>query len=192
MEINNKYIGTNSSKLKKMSLLIKFVHEKIINNQEIKRLVYYPSKNPLSIRGKDYAGNTITQPDVSNDQVKDLITILPFNPDMAKVKESYVLMNIPNGKFQRNENVLYLDCYIISPSEYMEIAEGLRGHEIAQRISDMFDSLMIDDKKHVEDLGNLEFDLISFANERVSKTNDMIISVLRFKIGLFPLARIRK
>lgn len=192
MSINNKHIGTNAIKLKKMSMLLRFVHDMIINNQEIKRFIFYPTRNPLSLRGKDYSGATINQPDVTNEQVDRLITILPFNPDMAQTLESYILMNVPNGRFDSNGNVLYLDCYIISPSEYMEIAEGLRGHEIAQRISDIFDDMRINDGRYVEELGNLKFDLISFANERVSKTNNMLLSVLRFKVELNPLSRVKR
>ena len=46
-DINNKYLNTVSSKLKKVSMILQYTHEKIIENQEIKRLVYYNTKNMI-------------------------------------------------------------------------------------------------------------------------------------------------
>ena len=53
-DINNKYLNTVSSKLKKVSMILQYTHEKIIENQEIKRLVYYNNRNPLSKKGLTY------------------------------------------------------------------------------------------------------------------------------------------
>lgn len=192
MGVNDRHIGTSSGKLKKMSMLLKFVHEKIIDNQEIKRFVFYSTKNPLSLRGITYKNEKVDQPDVVKSQVEKLITILPFNPDMAQTLESFIFLNIPNGRFDKNGNILYLDCYIISPSEYMEIAEGLRIHEISQRVADIFDDMRVNDKAYEDELGNLKFELASFNNERVSKTNSMLLSVLRFKVELNPLSRVKR
>ena len=49
-DINNKYLNTVSSKLKKVSMILKYTHEKIIENQEIKRLLYYNTKNPFKVK----------------------------------------------------------------------------------------------------------------------------------------------
>ena len=66
--------------LRKASMLIMYVHDKIISNQNIRRMMYYNTKNPLSKIGLTYNGKEISQPDVEEDQVKDLITDLPFSP----------------------------------------------------------------------------------------------------------------
>ena len=56
-DLNNKYIGTFSNKLNKSSLIVAMICETINNNQDIKRLLYYQSLNPLSPLGKYYDGN---------------------------------------------------------------------------------------------------------------------------------------
>ena len=80
MSINNKNLNTESNKIRKASMLIMYVHDKIISNQNIRRMMYYNTKNPLSKIGLTYNGKEIAQPDVEEDQVKDIITDLPFSP----------------------------------------------------------------------------------------------------------------
>ena len=190
-DINNKYLNTVSSKLKKVSMLLEYTHEKIIKNQEIKRLVYYNTKNPLSKKGLKYDNTKIDQPDLTEEDVEDLITLLPFNPDMDITLSNGIFLNAPKAIFG-SSNIMYIDVNIISASEYFEISNGLRLYEIANRISNIFDELYITDESYIEELGNLKFSLEDVESGRLSKDGNMLYTSLRFSINLVPLSRVIK
>lgn len=190
-DINNKYLNTVSSKLKKVSMLLEYTHEKIIENQEIKRLVYYNTKNPLSKKGLKYDNTKIDQPDLTEEDVEDLITLLPFNPDMDITLSNGIFLNAPKAIFG-SSNIMYIDVNIISASEYFEISNGLRLYEIANRISNIFDELYITDESYIEELGNLKFSLEDVESGRLSKDGNMLYASLRFSINLVPLSRVVK
>ena len=190
-DINNKYLNTVSSKLKKVSMILQYTHEKIIENQEIKRLVYYNNRNPLSKKGLTYSNQKVDQPDLTEDDVKDLITLLPFNPDMKIDLCSFIFLNTPSATFSNGDNVIYLDINIVSPAEYFEITTGLRLYEISHKIANIFDGLYIDDEDYIEELGNLKFILDDIAVNRLSNNSSMLWSSLRFSIQLMPQVRVR-
>ena len=190
-DINNKYLNTVSSKLKKVSMILQYTHEKIIENQEIKRLVYYNNRNPLSKKGLTYSNQKVDQPDLTEEDVKDLITLLPFNPDMEIKLSNGVFLNVPKAIFG-SSNIMYIDVNVISASEYFEISNGLRLYEIANRISNIFDELYITDESYIEELGNLKFSLEDAESGRLSKDGNMLYTSLRFSINLVPLSRVVK
>lgn len=190
-DINNKYLNTVSSKLKKVSMILQYTHEKIIENQEIKRLVYYNNRNPLSKKGLTYSNQKVDQPDLTEEDVKDLITLLPFNPDMKIDLCSFIFLNTPSATFSNGDNVIYLDINIVSPAEYFEITTGLRLYEISHKIANIFDGLYIDDEDYIEELGNLKFILDDIAVNRLSNNSSMLWSSMRFSIQLIPQTRIR-
>lgn len=189
-DINNKYLNTVSSKLKKVSMILQYTHEKIIENQEIKRLVYYNNRNPLSKKGLTYSNQKVDQPDLTEEDVKDLITLLPFNPDMKIDLCSFIFLNTPSATFSNGDNVIYLDINIISPAEYFEITTGLRLYEISHKIANIFDGLYIDDEDYIEELGNLKFILDDVAVNRLSNNSSMLWSSMRFSIQTTPLGRV--
>ena len=190
-DINNKYLNTVSSKLKKVSMILQYTHEKIIENQEIKRLVYYSSQNPLSKKGLKYDNTKVDQPDLTEEDVNDLITLLPFNPDMKIDLCSFIFLNTPSATFSNGDNVIYLDINIVSPAEYFEITTGLRLYEISNKIANIFDGLYIDDEDYIEELGNLKFVLDDVAVNRLSNNSSMLWSSMRFSIQLMPQVRVR-
>lgn len=189
-DINNKYLNTVSSKLKKVSMILQYTHEKIIENQEIKRLVYYNTKNPLSKKGLKYDNTKIDQPDLTEEDVEDLITLLPFNPDMDITLSNGIFLNAPKAIFG-SSNIMYIDVNIISASEYFEISNGLRLYEIVHRIANIFDELYVIDESYIEELGNLKFILEDIESGRLSKDGNMLYASLRFSIQLMPQTRIR-
>lgn len=190
-DINNKYLNTVSSKLKKVSMILQYTYEKIIENQEIKRLVYYNNRNPLSKKGLTYSNQKVDQPDLTEEDVKDLITLLPFNPDMEIKLSNGIFLNVPKAIFG-GSNIMYIDVNVISASEYFEISNGLRLYEIANRISNIFDGLYITDESYIEELGNLKFSLEDVESGRLSKGGNMLYTSLRFSINILPFDRVRK
>lgn len=171
-------------------MLLKYVHEKLINNQDVMRLIKYCSKNPLSTRGIKYDGTKIDQPDLTENDVRDLITLLPFNPQMKIELDNGIFLNIPMASFVGG-NMLYLEINVVTAVQYFEITTGLRLHEIAHRITDMFDDMYITDESYTEELGNLRFKLDDIVIERLSSNSNMILGSLRFSISLVPQTRVR-
>lgn len=190
-DVNNKHKNTISSKLKKVSMLLQYTHKKIIEDQEIKRLIYYNTKNPLFKKGLKYDNSKIDQPDLSEEDVSNLITLLPFTPDMNMDLCNFIFLNTPSATFVNGNNVIYLDINILSPTEYFEITTGLRPYEISHKIANIFDDLYIDDKDYIDELGNLKFILDDISVSRLSNNSNMIWCSMRFSIRLMPQIRVQ-
>lgn len=187
-DLNNKYLGSCSNKLKKCSMIIDYVYDKIINNNEIRRMIYYNTKNPLSKKGITYDNEKIEQPDVSIDKC-DNISKLAFNNSMEIDLGNYIFINLVSGNFSKT-NKLIIDVNVVCPVEFIDITDGMRDFEIGQRICDELDGLYVVNE-FVEDIGNLELNLVDFTNARLSKTNSYMWLSLRFEIGLSPIGRSR-
>ena len=138
-----------------------------------------------------YSNQKVDQPDLTEEDVKDLITLLPFNPDMDITLSNGIFLNVPKAIFS-SSNIVYIDVNVISASEYFEISNGLRLYEIANRISNIFDELYITDESYIEELGNLKFSLEDAESGRLSKDGNMLYTSLRFSINLVPLSRVVK
>lgn len=188
-DINNKYLNTTSLKFKKISMLLIYVHRKIIENQNVRRLVYYNSRNPLSSKGLTYAGNKVHQPDLTEKDVKDLIMMLPFNPDMKIATCNSIFINIPQCTFGGDTNRIYVDVDIVSPIEYFEITTGIRPYEIANEIANIFDSLCVEDESY--ELGNSRFTLQDTIVRRLSNSSNMVYVSMRFKTDILPFNKTR-
>lgn len=189
MEINNKYLSTTSKKIKNISMLLKYVHEKIMENQNIKRMMYFNSRNPLSVRGIGYDGSKVDQPDVTDEQVEDLITLLPFNPQMKIEKVNSIFLNIPMASFYSSGNQVYFEVSIVTPVEYFEISNGVRLYEISHEIVNMFDGLCIEDLTY--ELGNSRFFFEDIVIERLSSNSDSVYASIRFKADIVPFNKTR-
>lgn len=189
--LNEKHLGDSSEKLKKCSMLIDYVYTKLIENQEVKRLVYYNTQNPLDEKGIDFNNEIIDQPDLTKEDVKDLITMSPFNAEMVEKLTQAIYINIPFGSFYNygQGNILKFDVDILSPEEFALTVNGLRYFEIGYYIANMLDGIYITDDRYVEYLGNLKFDLESLNTFRLSKTNTKIWLHLVFEVKLFPMDR---
>lgn len=189
--LNEKHLSDSSEKLKKCSMLIDYVYTKLLESQEIKRLVYYNTQNPLDEKGIDFNNEIIDQPDLTKEDVKDLITMSPFNAEMVEKLTQAIYINIPFGSFYNygQGNVLKFDIDILSPEEFALTVNGLRYFEIGCYITNMLDGIYITDDRYVEYLGNLKFDLESLNTFRLSKTNTKIWLHLVFEVKLFPMDR---
>lgn len=192
--INNKNLNTSSSKLKKLSMLIQFTTNKISNNQAIKRMLKYQTKNPLSKRGIKYDGTKVDQPDITEDLIGSFIYDTGFNPEMVSEQSCSLYVNMKNGTFNKRTNSIYLEVNVIVPESVCRISEGYRQMEICQYVADLFDNIYVDSKDdadYYDDLGSLKFDLVSFESGRLSKTNNNIWCTMLFEIGLVPISRVR-
>ena len=189
--LNERHLNNSSEKLKKCNMLIDYVHTKLTESQEVKRLIYYNTQNPLDKKGIDFNNEIIEQPDLTKEDVKDLIVMMPFNPDMVEKLTQAIYINIPFGSFYNygQGNILKFDIDILSPEEYSLTVNGLRYFEIGYYVANMLDGMYITDDRYVEYLGNLKFDLESLNTYRLSKTNTKIWLHLVFEVKLFPIDR---
>ena len=188
-DINNKYLNTVSKKIKNISMLLAYVHEKIIENQNIKRMIYYSSQHPLSKKGLKYDNTKIDQPDLTEKDVEDLITMLPFNPKMNIKKVSSIFLNIPMASFYTTENQIYIEVDIVTPIQYFEITNGVRLYEIAHEVVNIFDRLCVEDETY--ELGNTRFFFEDIVIGRLSNNSDMTYASMRFKADILPFNKTR-
>lgn len=189
-DINNKYLNTCSSKIRYNSMIKKYMLEKMLSNQNILRYIKYCNKSPLLSKSKDYEGNTVTQPDLTRDDVKGLITHLPFSPDMSINLDQYIFENITAGSF-RDSNYIEITITVVTEEHFEDISDGLRGACIAQEIANIFDKIYVTEPEWVSELGNIQFDFIGHSEFRLSKSNNYIANKVVFRIGLTPFDRVR-
>lgn len=188
-DLNDKYIDTESNKLRRCSQIIKYVHEKILNNQNICRLVYYNTQTPLSKVGLGYDGSKIKQPDLSPNDLKNHIYDIPFTLELKTELQNYIFIQMADNNFD-NKSVLYLDINVLVSARYYSISGGHRHYEISQEIANMLDCLSVTEDDYVDSIGNLDFKLINAPEIRVSKTNDMIWISNRYRINLPHFSRV--
>ena len=190
MSINNKNLNTESNKIRKASMLIMYVHDKIISNQNIRRMMYYNTKNPLSKIGLTYNGKEIAQPDVEEDQVKDIITDLPFSPGIGDSLQNNIYINLPKGVFS-DKNELYIDINVLVPIEFTKISNGKREYEISQEIANELDEIYVEGEYQKELGGGLKLKYINSYTERLSKVNSFTWVCNKYKCEQTPLDRIK-
>lgn len=192
-DLNNKNLGTTSLKIRKCSALIKYIHERILNNSDIQRMVYYNTLSPLKSRSKDYNGNIINQPQIGVDEVKGLIFDIPFNPEMSMTTSNSIYINLTKGSFNKSSK-LYFDINILVSNTYLRLNEGYRHTEISQMIADMLDGMCVDKEnypEHYDMLKDIKFDMYDFNIYRLSKTNEYLWACLSFEVDTTPFARAR-
>lgn len=192
-DLNNKNLGTTSLKIRKCSALIKYIHERILNNSDIQRMVYYNTLSPLKSRSKDYNGNIINQPQIGVDEVKGLIFDIPFNPEMSMTTSNSIYINLTQGSFNKSSK-LYFDINVLVSNTYLRLNEGYRHTEISQMIADMLDGMYIDKENYPEHyaiLKDIKFDMYDFNIYRLSKTNEYLWACLRFEVDTTPFTRAR-
>lgn len=112
-----------------------------------------------------------------------------FNQEMKTIDQCYVFVhNYRNNPVSKDMGVIYVRIDIIIPDKYDKIKDfdsGLtikRGDAICFLIDDMFNKRVIKDKKFVDYLGNLRFQLYDNYNARLTKTSDGVIYTLIYTL----------
>lgn len=194
-DLNNKNLNTTSIKIHRCSALIKYIYEKIINNSDIQRMVYYNTLMPLKNKSKDYNGYIVNQPDIGVDDVKNLIFDIPFNPEMSMETSNSIYINLTKGSFNNKTNSLYFDINVLVPNTYLRLNEGYRHTEISQMITNILDGMHVSENQEPEYydiLGGVKFDLYDYNIYRLSKTNEFLWACLSFEVETVPFSRARR
>ena len=82
MGINNKFKNTKSQFIYKSGLLSGYIANRLDNNQNVKRYLYYNTINPLGDKGLGLDNNIISQPDITKSLLETQIFDGMFNEYM--------------------------------------------------------------------------------------------------------------
>lgn len=189
-DLNNRNIGTCSQKVRKISVLLKYIVDKIDNDQEIKRLVTYLTGTPISNSGKGYDGKVISQPDLTHSLLKDYlvngVTVHEkslfdsrFNSDIEVLTKNQIFVHSTRSRINEKANTqkieFFIDILISQNYEYLQNYGEKRTYEIADRIANLLDGIYIENDEIVDIVGNaktvIDGDIVS---SRLSKTNNII------------------
>lgn len=180
--LNNKNINTKSQINKKAGLISGYIANKIDSSQEIKRYIYYKSKNPLGSKGLGYDDELKDQPDITSSLLKLFIRDGFFLDKMASEKDIHVFVHTFKA-MPVSDNVISVRVaiYILTPYEYEYLADfgEKRSYSIAQKIEDLLVDMYVDfDDFMYDDLGNLKFRLIDVSNARINESDTTILHTM--------------
>lgn len=157
-------------------------------NQAIKRLMIYPTKNPLDEVGIDYNEQLIEQKDIDESllnifilETTNLTTGEPYNLiteqslfkkgwQDRKSNDSYPTMYVSH--MRTNSDLVGQMVFVISiliPSAYEELIEGNRGTELIIQIGDMFDKATVD-REASDVIGDLEFNVGDVYESKITRS----------------------
>ena len=179
MEVNAKYVGTKSNKLRRVPYIEKFICEQL-DCQEIRRLCRYLTLDPLEDVALDYAGNLVEQPDLQDSLmgrvVRDKVsggcedpivtnymfsdTILQNSHIMIFVYCSEIVFSDRAARYGTSTmGYQTFNVDIVYPIELDKICDGMkRSWAIATILMDKLDDLLCEDPKYVPHIGNVKFE----------------------------------
>lgn len=190
-DLNNKIKGTKSQKIRKISVLLKYIIDTIDSDPDIKRLMTYLTGTPLSSSGKGYDGKIIKQPDLTHSLLKDYsvngVVVYEknlfdsrFNSDIEVLTKNQMFVHSTRSRINEKNGTqrieFYVDILIAQNYEYLQNYGEKRTYEIAARIADILDNVTIENSDIVDIVGNvktvIDGDIVS---SRLSKTNNIIL-----------------
>lgn len=191
LDINNFNTLINSQKILRSSYIVNMISEKIDNNQYLKRLLRYLTINPLSKQSIDLDGNDVIQPNIEDSLIGTIrdeknIYLRGFNEKMKISEQCYVFINNPSNLYYDEYGYMYFKIDITVPNKYSVIVDSdgveIERHKmIASLIDNMFDKWMVDEKKYSKNIGNIEFILSKYEEDRVNTTGDSIKATLMYR-----------
>ena len=189
--LNDKLSYTKSNKIRKVTILKRFILEKINENQNIKRYMGYVTKLPLARKSEDYDSNIKVQPDIltslmeDNNDGEQCLFGGSFNPEMDNIKIPYIFVYSSRSKVDGINNTIYFTIYILCPERDNRLANygEERIYEIADEIVQLLDEYSLENNDISKEIGNLEFIVDgSFEEFRMSKSNDIIVLAIPVKV----------
>lgn len=189
--LNSGYISTKSNKIRKITVLKKFMVDIIDDNQNIKRFMRHITKLPLAKKSEDYNGNIKVQSDIRNslligsDEGEQCLYNGGFNPEMSNIKMPYIFVNSYRSYITGVDQSIYFAIHILCPEKYNGLLNygDERIYEIANEIAQLLDGYTIEKEDIVKKAGNLKIEINGEITEsRMSKSNDIIVLSIPIKI----------
>ena len=197
MGLNDKNIGNKCQFIKKCGLLSGYIADRIDNNQNIKRLLKYQTKNPLGQVGISLDNKKVPQPNITESLIdSDYIMNGMFDEDMSSIVKNQLFIHVYNGNktdMVNGQVNIAINILIDKKFEYLSNSFELRSYAIADEIENMFSDTYIDkdnsDNDIIKDLGNLKFSLNrnSFTYSRLSKSNNIVLFTLILTTNINPI-----
>ena len=179
MEVNAKYVGTRSNKMRRVPYIEKYICD-MLDCQEVRRLCRYMTLDPLADVALDYNGNLVEQPDLQDSLmsrvVRDKVSggcedpiitnymfserIIQYSHTMIYVYCSEIVFSERATRYGTSTmGYQTFNVDIVYPIELDRIDDGIkRSWAIATVLMDKLDDLMVDDPKYVEEIGNIKFE----------------------------------
>lgn len=197
MGLNDKNIGKKCQFIKKCGLLSGYIADRIDNNQNIKRLLKYQTRNPLGQVGISLDNKKVPQPDITESLIdSDYIMNGMFDEDMSSIVKNQVFIHVYSGsKTDMVSGQVNIAINILVDKKFEDLSNSFekRSYAIADEIENMFSDVYMDndnsDKDIIKDLGNLKFSLNrnSFKYDRLSKSNNIILFTLILTTNINPI-----
>ena len=190
MGINNKFKNTKSQFIYKSGLLSGYIANRLDNNQNVKRYLYYNTINPLGDKGLGLDNNIISQPNITKSLLETQIFDGMFNEYMEELHQSQIYIHTYKGRTSEDWGEIYIAVNILVPKLYEKLSNfgEKRSFAIASEIEDMFQDICVarDNTEEflIDKLGNVKFKIVQFDNGRLSKTNNIITNTVVIKVGV--------
>lgn len=190
MDINGKYQNTKSQFIYKSGLLSAYVANRIDGCQNIKRYLCYHTVNPLGSKGLELDNDIIEQPNIDESLLDKNIFDSMFNEYMAELHENQIYVHTFRGRTNDDWGEIYIEINVLVPLTFERLANfgEKRSFAIASEIEDLFQNISVAsdnaDDFLIDKLGNLRFKVVQFDNNRLSKTNNIVVNTIILKTGV--------
>lgn len=190
IDLNNKNTNTLSPIYRRITVLKKYIIDKIDADQEIKRMMRYNSKTPTAKTGEGYDGVIKKQPDLVASLLKavtengvtyeEVLYNGRFNVNIETISKNQMFVYSPGSVINDEKDTqaiyFYVDILISEKYEYLKNYGEERTCEIADRIAQLFNGVYITNEDIVDIVGNVKTVITGRSDsERLSKNNDIIL-----------------
>ena len=211
-DINAKYLGSQSNKLRRVPIIEQYLCE-IIDCQEIRRLVRYMTLDPLADFALDYNNKLVQQPDLQDSLMEvalhDIVSngtdgvaldnhmftseVMDSSRVLIFVYCSDIVFSEGASKFGSSSMGYQLFTVdIVYPLSVDRLCDGLkRSWAIATIITDRVDEMSVTNPEYVQNIGNIKFEFKEqrASNRKLAPNTDLGILSIPFVVSV-PSGRI--
>lgn len=183
---------TDSQKIRRITVLKKYIVDTIDENQMVRRHMRYLTTTPAAKKGVGYDGKIIVQNDlttslkVNSDEGERVLFTGGFDPYMETVVKNYIFVQHTRSRITNdNMNIMTFTIYILIPEKYNELKNygEERVYQIADSICKILDDHVIENDEIVDIVGNVKFEVYGdVVEQRLTKTKDVIMVTLPIRV----------
>ena len=214
MGLNDKRLGSKPKKIRRISLLKRFLAEKINENLNIKKYILYNVYSPLKEKSKSYDGKIVKVNEVFKENAEDFnlmkedsdgevrMFLTDFNTDICDGQKNYIFISCPNMTISGTTSSFLIYITTVIPYKFNELS-GIgeeRIYKIGEEIEDLFDQYTLEKKTNnpedienliVEEVGNVTFELdrVTVTTSRLTKSSDYIVLSMPFVVKVVGVQR---
>lgn len=211
-DINAKYLGSQSNKLRRVPIIEQYLCE-IIDCQEIRRLVRYMTLDPLADFALDYDNRLIQQPDLQDSLMEVALHDIVSNGTDGIALDNHMFTNevmdssrvlifvycsdivFSEGASKFGSSSMGYQLFtvdIVYPLSVDKLCDGLkRSWAIATIITDRVDEMSVTNPEYVQNIGNIKFEFKEqrASNRKLAPNTDLGILSIPFVVSV-PSGRI--